>query len=159
MANRGNNGAAKKRTNGRPEARPHEEYLELAAISTAGDLTDAEQAKLRDHLTICADCRQALQEFEAVANMAAPVLASELTEAPSPPRSLSLAQSTSVQEPKDSVSATAASEQGPPFESDSKTVPISQRNGLHLTQVNCNLAWIPFPASILLPPALVIYPY
>jgi hypothetical protein len=159
MASNDNNKPAKKRANCWSESRPHEEYLELAAVSTAGDLTEQEQAKLREHLSICADCRQALHEFESVADMAVPMLASELTEAPSLPRSMSLAQNTSAQEPKDSVSATAASEQGLPFESDSKTVPISQRNGHHRTQVNWNLAWIPLPASIFLTAALGIYAY
>jgi len=64
MANKDNNGAAKKRTKGLVQAQPHEEYLELAAAATAGDLTEDEQAKLRSHLAICAHCRKALQEFE-----------------------------------------------------------------------------------------------
>src|SRR6267378_1392578 len=72
MANNGNNDPAKKRAHGRPRARPHEEYLELAAVSTAGDLSEEEQARLREHLATCADCRQALQEFEVVADMAVP---------------------------------------------------------------------------------------
>jgi hypothetical protein len=159
MASNGSKGADKKLTKDSPQARPHEPYLELAALSTAGDLTEGEQARLREHLAICAECRQALQEFESVADMAVPILLSEFTEAPSLPRSMGLAQNASVQELKDSVSAAAASEQGLPFESASKTVPISQRNGRRRSQVNWNLAWIPLAASILLTAALGIYAY
>ena len=159
MASNGNNGAAKKRVDGSSQVHPHEEYLELAAASTAGDLTEAEQAKLREHLAICADCRQALQEFESVADMAVPTLVSEFTDASSLPQSTGLARNTSAEELKNSASATAGSETGLHFESASKSAPISQRDGRHRTQVNWNLAWIPLAASILLTVALGIYAY
>lgn len=159
MANKDNNGAAKKRTKGLVQAQPHEEYLELAAAATAGDLTEDEQAKLRSHLAICAHCRKALQEFESIADMAVPMLASELGEATSLLTSSLPAENTRAPELKDSVSGAAARTAIPPFESDSKTVPISHRNGRHRSQVNWNLAWIPLAASILLTAALGIYAY
>ena len=161
MGNNGNNDPAGKRPNGWSEARPHHEYLELAAVSTAGDLTEEEEARLREHLAICADCRQALQEFESVADMAVPMLASELVEAPSLPGSTAPVEDIRGQELKDSLSATVARETGPPFTSDSnsKTVRISHQNDHHRTQVNWNLAWIPLAASILLTAALGIYAY
>jgi hypothetical protein len=159
MSNNGSNGAAKSRTNGSSQARSHEKFLELAALSTAADLTEQEHAKLREHVAICADCRQALQEFESVADMAVPILASEITEAPSLPRSMGLAQNMSAPELKDSVFAAAASESDLAFEPDSKTVRISQRNGLLRTQLNWSLAWTPLAASILLTATLGIYAY
>jgi len=159
MANSGNNGPGKKRANGWSEARPHEEYLELAAASTAGDLTEDEQVRLRKHLAICADCRQALQEFGAVADMAVPMLASELVEAPSLLRSAPPADNARTQEIKDSVPTSVTRESGSAPESDGKTVPTLHRNGHHRTQVNWNLAWIPLAASILLTAALGIYAY
>jgi len=116
-------------------------------------------ARRRSGRRICADCRRALHEFEAVADMAVPMLASELCEAPSLLRDAAPAEDTRIQELNDSPSITAARETGPPFESDSKTVPISHRNGHHRTQVNWNLAWIPLAASILLTAALGIYAY
>jgi hypothetical protein len=46
------------------EMRPHDEFLELCAVSTAGDLTGEEQTRLRAHLAGCPECRQALKDFE-----------------------------------------------------------------------------------------------
>ena len=56
----GNSGAEKDRREC-PEMGPHEEFLELCAVSTSGDLTEEEQKKLQAHLAGCAECRQALK--------------------------------------------------------------------------------------------------
>jgi murein DD-endopeptidase MepM/ murein hydrolase activator NlpD len=45
---------------------PHDEFLELCAASTSGELTDDEQQRLREHLAICASCREALRQYEAI---------------------------------------------------------------------------------------------
>ena len=44
---------------------PHEEYLELCAAATAGELTAQEQARLDAHLGSCSECRSAMQEYKA----------------------------------------------------------------------------------------------
>ena len=44
---------------------PHEEYLELCAAATAGELTAEEQARLDVHLACCPECRSAMQEYQA----------------------------------------------------------------------------------------------
>ena len=62
---------------------PHDEFLELCAVSTSGDLTEEEQNKLNAHLAGCADCRQALKEFEAAVDVGVPLLASKLSTVPS----------------------------------------------------------------------------
>ena len=62
---------------------PHEEFLELCAVSTSGDLTEEEQNKLKAHLAGCAECRQALKEFEAAVDIGVPLLASKLAAVPS----------------------------------------------------------------------------
>jgi Uncharacterised protein family (UPF0242) N-terminus/Putative zinc-finger len=49
---------------------PHNEFLELCAVSTSGELTEGEQKRLREHLAVCESCREALQQYEAVANRA-----------------------------------------------------------------------------------------
>src|SRR5271155_3324338 len=54
--------------------RPHDEFLELCAVATTGELSEEEQKRLREHLAACADCRQALSEFEAVASIGVPLL-------------------------------------------------------------------------------------
>ena len=61
---------------------PHEEFLELCAVSTSGDLTEEEQKKLKAHLAGCAECRQALKEFEAAVDLGVPFLASKLAAVP-----------------------------------------------------------------------------
>ncbi len=57
---------------------PHEEFLELCALSTAGGLTAEEQNKLQEHLAGCSDCREARKQFETVVDHAVPCLAREL---------------------------------------------------------------------------------
>lgn len=57
---------------------PHEEFLELCAAATAGELTADEQARLVAHLAVCEPCREASAEFELVATHGAAALASEL---------------------------------------------------------------------------------
>lgn len=53
----------------------HDEFLELCALSTSGELSQAEQNKLDQHLAICPSCRQALQQYESVIDQAIPMMA------------------------------------------------------------------------------------
>jgi Putative zinc-finger len=54
---------------------PHDEFLELCAASTSGELTDDEQKRLREHLAICASCREALRQYESIVNDVIPAIA------------------------------------------------------------------------------------
>jgi hypothetical protein len=54
---------------------PHDEFLELCAISTSGQLTGEEQKRLREHLAVCPSCRGAMKQYDAVVSTAIPVLA------------------------------------------------------------------------------------
>src|SRR5947207_7573222 len=54
-------------------------FLELCALAIAGELTDEEQKSLEAHLVECADCRQALKEFGAAADIGVPLLHSHLS--------------------------------------------------------------------------------
>ncbi|MCU1305266.1 MAG: Anti-sigma-K factor RskA [Candidatus Sulfotelmatobacter sp.] len=56
---------------------PHDEFLELCAISTSGQLTGEEQRRLQKHLVICPSCRQVMREYEAVLSETIPSLVSE----------------------------------------------------------------------------------
>jgi len=45
---------------------PHDEFLELCALSTSGELTGEEQKRLQEHLAVCPSCREAMKQYEAV---------------------------------------------------------------------------------------------
>lgn len=56
---------------------PHDEFLELCAVSTSGQLTQEEQKKLEEHLAVCATCREAIQQYEAIVAHAIPTMAAD----------------------------------------------------------------------------------
>jgi hypothetical protein len=58
----------------------HEEFRELCALSTSGDLTVDERARLDEHLAKCPECREAIKEYEAAANIGVPLLLREMPE-------------------------------------------------------------------------------
>jgi anti-sigma factor RsiW len=51
---------------------PHNEFLELCAVSTSGQLTVEEQKKLQEHLAGCESCRETLKQYESVVDQAIP---------------------------------------------------------------------------------------
>ena len=57
---------------------PHEEFLELCAASTAGELTEEQRHKLDEHLAGCAACREALKQFQETVQAAVPTIAAGL---------------------------------------------------------------------------------
>jgi len=59
---------------------PHEEFLELCAVSIAGELTGEERKKLSEHLESCASCRKALEQFKITAKASIPPAADEVRE-------------------------------------------------------------------------------
>ena len=60
----------------------HQEFLELCALAASGSLGEAEGKKLREHLVVCSECREAVKEFHAVVDEVIPELAPELTGEP-----------------------------------------------------------------------------
>jgi hypothetical protein len=62
---------------------PHNEFLELCAVSTSGQLTEEERKKLQEHLALCGSCRETLKQYEAVVSQAIPAFAAnEVSEDP-----------------------------------------------------------------------------
>ena len=58
---------------------PHDEFLELCAVSTSGQLSEEDQRRLREHLAVCSSCREALQQYEAIIRHAIPAIGAEET--------------------------------------------------------------------------------
>lgn len=58
---------------------PHDEFLELCAVSTSGQLTQEEQKKLDEHLAVCATCREAIRQYESVVAHTIPTMAADET--------------------------------------------------------------------------------
>ncbi len=54
---------------------PHDEFLELCAVSTSGQLTGEEQKRLQEHLAVCPSCREVMKQYEAVVSKTMPALA------------------------------------------------------------------------------------
>jgi len=141
--------------------RPHDEFLELCAVSTSGDLTEKEQSKLNHHLAGCPDCRQALKEFEAAVDVGVPLLASKLSTIPSEESESSRKELAERLLSKDAVPDSPHREvAGVSVGAEEKRgFAFAQRNGGERTHVNWNYVWMPFAACILLMIALGIYAY
>jgi hypothetical protein len=56
---------------------PHEEFEELCAFSTTGELTAEEWRRLEQHQAVCALCRESQRQFERVVATVIPALAEE----------------------------------------------------------------------------------
>ena len=56
---------------------PHDEFLELCAVSTSGQLTREERTKLDEHLAVCSTCREAIKQYESLVVHAVPAIAAE----------------------------------------------------------------------------------
>jgi hypothetical protein len=143
---------------------PHDEFLELCAVSTSGELSEQEKTKLEAHLVGCAECRQALQEFEAAVDVGVPLLASKLSPASSLGSSEPFASQSAKSEQPNSLDGAASLRQD---SNDAAVAPavvergfaFGQRNSHGHTKVHWNYVWWPFAACILLTVALGIYSY
>lgn len=58
---------------------PHEEFLELCAVSVSGELTGEEREKLAEHLAKCPSCSKALEQFKLSAKASIPAAASQIS--------------------------------------------------------------------------------
>jgi hypothetical protein len=54
---------------------PHDEFLDLCAVSTSGQLTGEERKRLEQHLAVCPSCREAMKQFDALVGRTIPALA------------------------------------------------------------------------------------
>jgi hypothetical protein len=135
------------------DTRPHEEFLELCAISTTGELSKEERRRLEDHLGLCVECRQALKEFETVADVAVPFLSAVASDEPRT-RAEKSAQIT----PGHTPLSEDAFQGSPPLQR-GKQLLFARRNGYGGSHLNWNYVWMPFAAAVLLTVALGVYSY
>lgn len=133
---------------------PHEEFLELCALSTSGDLTAGEQKELQAHLSQCEECRQALKEFEAAVDFAVPLLSSRLVGAGTEQFDLHTEAPTERRLPHPVSDAEAN-----PTDKGKRTFAFAHRTGHQPTQVNWTYVWLPFAACVLLSATLATYTY
>src|SRR5579885_2984028 len=134
---------------------PHEEFLELCAAATAGELTAAEQTKLDAHLAVCADCRKAMSEYEVVSQHGAAAMASQLA-----PEDTEADGSWSVEEAERSFFKRLKSEQTETgTNTEAQNVKQGQRFTYRPSQIRWQEVWMPFAAAVLLALALGIAAY
>jgi peptidoglycan hydrolase CwlO-like protein len=141
----------------------HDEFRELCAISTSGELSEQEKRKLREHLTGCSECRQTLKEFEAVVDVGIPFLASQLSTEESERFASTLGElskSAHTGSPGVAAPAQAGTEDaGPAWDVAEPGFVFAQRNRSARKQMNPNYVWCSFAACVLLTIALGIYAY
>jgi hypothetical protein len=135
---------------------PHEEFLELCSAATAGELTDAERAKLDAHLVVCLECRQALREFEFASQHAMPALASEFT-----PTDTESNGSWSIARAEKAFFERLENEQesAKSVGGDHNTADRGQRFTYRPSLIRWREVWMPFAAAVLLALALGIAAY
>ena len=148
------------RTDGeQAEMDPHEEFLELCAVSTSGELTEEEQKKLKVHLAECAECRQALREFEAAVDVGVPLLSSHLGDAPPEESSAAATEPKGHRTSAQSVSAPSKEAPVVPASPEKRGFVFALRNEKSGEHAHWSYLWMPFAACVLLTAALGIYAY
>jgi hypothetical protein len=130
------------------EMESHDEFRELCALSTSGDLSREEQSKLLEHLARCGGCRQALKEFEAAVDIGVPQLSSRLATSPTEESEFENATSQPVQSEEIALGNPGG-----------RVFAFAHRSGRPTTHVNWTYVWLPFAASILLSITLATYAY
>jgi anti-sigma factor RsiW len=137
----------------------HEEFLELCAASTAGELSVEERARLDAHLAGCPECRRAMDEYEAARRIAVTTLAEEsvpIEGSAGGSRSLEDAEKTFFKrlDRQQKQAQSAASEQG-----HTEGLLPGRRFTYRPSQIHWRELWMTFAAAVLLSLALGITLY
>jgi DNA repair exonuclease SbcCD ATPase subunit len=137
---------------------PHDEFLELCAVSTSGQLTQDEQKKLDEHLAVCPTCREAIKQYESLVSNAIPaVAANEVSEDtdPGPSWSQQRAEATffnRIAQEEHPQQAVRAEDQGDPSNGARRVLPFAGGSTWHHV-------WTLYAAGVLLAVALGISLY
>ena len=138
---------------------PHEEFLELCAAATAGELSADEQARLDTHLAACVECRHAMSEYEAATRVTVSVLAQELA-----PTRDTASDSWSVEDAEKRFFKRLDKQQkriepAAPEEGPAEGLIQGRRFAYRPSQIHWREVWMTFAAAVLLAAALGITAY
>jgi hypothetical protein len=126
----------------------HEEFLELCAAATAGELSVEEQTRLDSHLTVCPECRHARSEYEIAAIRAVAALAENVALKDQE----SIDRSWSIKKAEVAFFKRLDQKQG-------DQAKVGQRFSYRPSNIRWREVWMPFAAAILLALALGIAAY
>jgi hypothetical protein len=137
----------------------HEEFLQLCAIATSGELTGEERNQLEEHLQVCPSCRQAMKEYESAANGAVRGFAADC-----PPEETGTSSSWSVEKAETAFFERLKQESRSTQAGDSDARPNSasapgRRLAYRPSRIRWREIWMPFAACVLLALALGIACY
>jgi len=129
---------------------PHDEFLELCAISTSGQLAGEDQRKLQEHLAVCASCREAIQQYEAIVRHAIPAMAEDET-----PENLEVGPGWSEKRAESALFERIAREEGRPGIERNGPIQIRHQNSARRVLSPTSAAawrsvWVLYAAGILL---------
>jgi hypothetical protein len=129
---------------------PHDEFLELCAVSTSGQLSEEDQRRLQEHLVVCSSCREALQQYEAIIRHAIPAMAAEET-----PENLEAGRRWSEKHAESALFDRIAREGGKPGIEHNGPIQIRHQNGARRSLSPASAAawrsvWALYAAGILL---------
>jgi anti-sigma-K factor RskA len=136
---------------------PHEEFLQLCAVATAGELTFHEQQRLGAHLETCAECRRIIHEYAIASQLGAAALASEF-----PVEETESEGSWSIVEAEKAFLKRLQKEiksSGPAGESRGETAERGQRFRYRPAAVHWRAMWMSLAAVALLSLALAVTAY
>jgi hypothetical protein len=138
---------------------PHDEFVELCAVSTSGNLTEGEKTKLEQHLSVCSECREALKEFQTTAEIGLPLFAAEGSgelRANFDGWSVDAAESALRERlaRENSATRTGSGRRDGPSSKDA----LGRKGGARISE-HWNHVWLPFAAAILLTATLGFYAY
>jgi anti-sigma-K factor RskA len=135
---------------------PHEEFLELCAAATAGELASDEQARLDTHLEGCAECQRTMKEYEVAAQHGAALASKFATE------QNEIDRSWSVEEAENAFFKRLENENKSPSAAAESRGEISkrgQRFGYRPSRIHWREIWLSLAAIVFLALALAITSY
>ncbi len=138
---------------------PHDEFLQLCAVATSGELTGEERKKLEEHLRVCPSCRRAMKEYETAVAGAVRALASDFLPEETgddPSWSVEKAETAFFERLKEENRSAQSDESSRRLNAEA---PTGRRLTYRPSRIRWRELWMPFAACVLLALALGIAGY